>query len=181
MWHVQIENNLFSNQEPSIFHFLPVRILGYGEGIIFIPYSKSSHAIGNHILFILPPNYLSSLSSYFCPIMSLVWASFFFFFFQWPPYKSFFLQSLLFPRYFSHYTGRVILIKQSYTMFTFDLKFFSLYLPKRLGHSPWHDLQDFSSFGLPALFQLYFPLLSHMHLVLYYTKYLKFLEMPCMS
>lgn len=106
----------FFNQEQSAFHFLPLRILGYGEEIIFIPSSKSSYPVGNHILFILPSNSLSNPYSYFYAHYNFLSVSLFFknvIILQWPPYRSSFLQSLLLPRYFLHCTARVILILKS--------------------------------------------------------------------
>lgn len=113
-WHVQIVNHLFSSQETISLHFLPVRIMGNEKGFTFIPSSKSSHSIDNHILFILLSNYLSNPSSYFSSYdYFLVWASFFPLIIPmtplqvFPPPVSF---GDTFQYIFSHYIAWVILI-----------------------------------------------------------------------
>lgn len=157
MWHVQIEKYPFSNHRPSGFQFLPVRILGYGEGIAFIPYFKSSHSVGNHILFVLPPNHLSDPSSYIYLHGYLLSLGLFLFPLNNPMTP---LQVLLPPvsslSIFPYYMAIVILIKWPYNVFAFDLIYlkYSVCLPEWLSHSPWHGLQS-SCFGLPVLVQLY--------------------------
>lgn len=67
----------FFNQEQLAFHFYLLEFWDMG-GTIFIPSSKSSYPVGNHILFILPSNYFSNLYSYFYAHYNFLSVSLFF-------------------------------------------------------------------------------------------------------